>query len=102
MNGDTQCTVVRISVDQQLEGDQQMFVVVIVPSELYPAGNVEAGSPNVTLFTIADDIEDGEINFIDDSVTVQACFLTQMLLFLWRVSFYRLMSLQECKSFVCC
>ena len=58
MNGNVQCATVTLALDQQLEGDGQMFVIAI--SSLTPPEVVFTGSPNVTVVTIADDPGDGE------------------------------------------
>lgn len=53
-----QCLTVTITDDQQLEGDEQMFVIAIV--DVSPEEVVEIASLNATVVRIADNNEDGK------------------------------------------
>lgn len=59
VNRDIQCVAVTIIDDRVLEGDEQMFEVVIVSEGLLPLGNVEVGDADRTQYIIRDDDDDG-------------------------------------------
>ena len=57
VNGSIECVNVGIVNDQVLEGDHQMFEIIL--DSVIPFGNVEIGAFNVTTIKIADDEDDG-------------------------------------------
>ena len=71
VNGDLQCATLNIIVENQLEGDDQTFMISFNTSGFIPSGNVIAGSINTTVFTIADLSSDGkEINLFTCNETL--------------------------------